>query len=228
MRFTNLDVSYATINVDGPVAFERLHTSGELHIVSKDMVTSIYGTAPVHDRSNYTYYSLNEEGASSGEHEVIHARDFALDKAQKSMATIHDRLANVSGVAGASDVVPSSDGSMYLYIESPTYQRSNGLLLHIDTGYRAANQRWSAEDLSAKLVDYKAYDSFVAHYGDVAGAFGRYDLLELAPRSVSEIVQAVQHQRVVLQQANGQLRIVEKQPEQGEKREREERRVANE
>ena len=228
VRFTNLDVSYATINVDGPVAFERLHTSGELHIVSKDMVTSIYGTAPVHDRSNYTYYSLNEEGASSGEHEVIHARDFALDKAQKSMATIHDRLANVSGVAGASDVVPSSDGSMYLYIESPTYQRSNGLLLHIDTGYRAANQRWSAEDLSAKLVDYKAYDSFVAHYGDVAGAFGRYDLLELAPRSVSEIVQAVQHQRVVLQQANGQLRIVEKQPEQGEKREREERRVANE
>lgn len=227
VRFTNLDVSYATINVDGPVAFERLHTSGELHIVSQDMVTSIYGKIPVHDDSNYVYYSLNEESASSGEHEVIHARDFALDKAQKSMETIHDRLANASGT-GASDIAPDGAGWMYLYIDSPTYQRSNGLLLHIDTGYRAANQRWSAEDLSTKLADFQSHDSFVAHYGDAAGIFSRYDLLELAPRSVSQIVQDVRYQQAVLQRSNGLLRIAENKGEQSEKREREERRVANE
>lgn len=225
VRFTNINVSNATIKVEGSVGFDRLYTAGELHIVSQDMITSIYGKAPVHDTSNYLYYSLSETSSSSNAHEVIHARDFALDKAQNSMALVHNRLVNVGkyvpGV-GASD-----DGWMYLYIDSPTYQRSNGLLLHIDTGYRSANQRWSAEDLSAKLVDFKSNDAFVAHYGDAAPIFGRYGLVEYAPRSVSEIVQDVQSQRVVLQQSNGLLRIENAPKEQENEREREERQVAN-
>lgn len=225
VRFTNINVSNATIKVEGSVGFDRLYTAGELHIVSQDMITSIYGKAPVHDTSNYLYYSLSETSSSSNAHEVIHARDFALDKAQNSMALVHDRLVNagkyVPGV-GASD-----DGWMYLYIDSPTYQRSNGLLLHIDTGYRSANQRWSAEDLSAKLVDFKSNDAFVAHYGDAAPIFGRYGLVEYAPRSVSEIVQDVQSQRVVLQQSNGLLRIENAPKEQENEREREERQAAN-
>ena len=225
VRFTNINVSNATIKVEGSVGFDRLYTAGELHIVSQDMITSIYGKAPVHDTSNYLYYSLSETSSSSNAHEVIHARDFASDKAQNSMALVHDRLVNagkyVPGV-GASD-----DGWMYLYIDSPTYQRSNGLLLHIDTGYRSANQRWSAEDLSAKLVDFKSNDAFVAHYGDAAPIFGRYGLVEYAPRSVSEIVQDVQSQRVVLQQSNGLLRIENAPKEQENEREREERQAAN-
>ena len=225
VRFTNINVSNATIKVEGSVGFDRLYTAGELHIVSQDMITSIYGKAPVHDTSNYLYYSLSETSSSSNAHEVIHARDFALDKAQNSMALVHDRLVNagkyVPGV-GASD-----DGWMYLYIDSPTYQRSNGLLLHIDTGYRSANQRWSAEDLSAKLVDFKSNDAFVAHYGDAAPIFGRYGLVEYAPRSVSEVVQEVQSQRVVLQQSNGLLRIENAPKEQENERKREERQAAN-
>ena len=225
VRFTNINVSNATIKVEGSVGFDRLYTAGELHIVSQDMITSIYGKAPVHDTSNYLYYSLSETSSSSNAHEVIHARDFALDKAQNSMALVHDRLVNagkyVPGV-GASD-----DGWMYLYIDSPTYQRSNGLLLHIDTGYRSANQRWSAEDLSAKLVDFKSNDAFVAHYGDAAPIFGRYGLVEYAPRSVSEVVQDVQSQRVVLQQSNGLLRIENAPKEQENERKREERQAAN-
>lgn len=225
VRFTNINVSNATIKVEGSVGFDRLYTAGELHIVSQDMITSIYGKAPVHDTSNYLYYSLSETSSSSNAHEVIHARDFALDKAQNSMALVHDRLVNagkyVPGV-GASD-----DGWMYLYIDSRTYQRSNGLLLHIDTGYRSANQRWSAEDLSAKLVDFKSNDAFVAHYGDAAPIFGRYGLVEYAPRSVSEVVQEVQSQRVVLQQSNGLLRIENAPKEQENERKREERQAAN-
>ena len=101
----------------------------------------------------------------------------------------------------------NNTGWMYLYIDSPTYQRSTGLLLHFDTGYRSAAQRWSAEDLSAKLADYKPYATYEEHYGDFAGMFGRYDLVEIAPRPVSEIVHDVMSQRVQLQKDNEQLRL---------------------
>ena len=225
VRFTNINVSNATIKVEGSVGFDRLHTTGELHIISQDMITSIYGKAPVHDTSNYLYYSLSENSSSSNAHEVIHARDFALDKAQNSMALVHNRLVNAGKYVPS--VGTSDDGWMYLYIDSPTYQRSNGLLLHIDTGYRSANQRWSAEDLSAKLVDFKSNDAFVAHYDAAAPIFGRYGLVEYAPRSVSEILQDVQSQRVVLQQSNGQLRIENAPKEQKNEHEREERQAAN-
>ena len=98
-----------------------------------------------------------------------------------------------------------------LYVDTPRYQRSNGLLLHIDTGYRSANQRWSAEDLSAKLVDFKPNDSFVAHYGNPAVYFGRYDLLELPAQPKSEIAYTANSGKVVLQKDNSGLRIEEKQ-----------------
>ena len=71
-------------------------------------------------------------------------------------------------------------GWMNLYIDTPRDQRSNGLLLHIDTGYHSAPQRWSAEDLAAKLLDYKPSMSYNAHYGDVYGLFTRYNVIELS------------------------------------------------
>ena len=99
---------------------------------------------------------------------------------------------------------------MNLYVDSANYQRSNGLLLHIDTGYASANQRWSAEDLSNKLVDFKSHDTYVAHYGDAAGIFGRYDLVEAPIRPVSDIMQEQCKAKVVLQRDNSGLRIEEK------------------
>lgn len=225
VRFTNIDVSYATIKVEGSIGFDKLHTTGELHVVSQDMVTSVYGVAPVHDTGNYLYYSLTESSSSSNEHDVIRARDFALEKAQNSMEAVHNRLANAGN---GSLTAPDGDGWMYLYIDLPTYQRSNGLLLHIDTGYRSANQRWSAEDLSGKLVDFKSHDAYVAHYSDTAGSFSRYDLLEIAPRSVAQIVQDVTSGKVVLQESNGQLRIAASQDKQDNVQEHEERKAANE
>lgn len=225
VSFTNIDVSYATIKVEGSIGFDKLHTTGELHVVSQDMVTSVYGVAPVHDTGNYLYYSLTESSSSSNEHDVIRARDFALEKAQNSMEAMHNRLANAGN---GSLTAPDGDGWMYLYIDLPTYQRSNGLLLHIDTGYRSANQRWSAEDLSGKLVDFKSHDAYVAHYSDTAGSFSRYDLLEIAPRSVAQIVQDVTSGKVVLQESNGQLRIAASQDKQDNVQEHEERKAANE
>lgn len=70
------------------------------------------------------------------------------------------------------------DGWLDLYVDSSNYQRSNGLLLHIGTGYGSGYQRWSAEDLGTKLVDFKSHDAFVTNYGDTANIFRRYDLIE--------------------------------------------------
>ena len=96
---------------------------------------------------------------------------------------------------------------MNLYVDTSNYQLSNGLLLHIDTGYRSANQRWSAEDLSGKLVDFKSHDSFVANYGNPAGFFDRFDLFEQPARPMSEILHTANRDKVVLQQDNTGLRI---------------------
>ena len=82
--------------------------------------------------------------------------------------------------------------------------------------------------MSGKLADFKSHDAFVAHYSDTAGSFGRYDLLEIAPRSVAQIVQDVTSGKVVLQASNGQLRIATSQDKQDNAHEREEHKAANE
>ena len=224
VRFTTTSVTDATINIDGAASFDKLHSEGALHIVSPGMVAGVYGRAPYHDSSNYLYYDLGGN-SSSGGHEQIKAEYFTVAKALDNMSKIQDKIDNAANRGQASG---NNDGWMYLYIDSPTYQRSNGLLLHIDTGYRSANQRWSAEDLSGKLVDFKSHDAFVAHYSDTVGSFGRYDLLEIAPRSVAQIVQDVTSGKVVLQESNGQLRVAASQDKQDNGQEREERKAANE
>ena len=82
--------------------------------------------------------------------------------------------------------------------------------------------------MSGKLADFKSHDAFVAHYSDAAGSFSRYNLLELAPRSVAQIVQDVTSGKVVLQESNGQLRIAVSQDKQDNVQEHEERKAANE
>ena len=96
---------------------------------------------------------------------------------------------------------------MNLYVDTSNYQRSNGLLLHIDTGYRSANQRWSTEDLSTKLVDFKSQGAFAINYGDAFGSFGRYDLVEMPARPVGDILHTSNRGKVVLQKDNNVLRI---------------------
>ena len=226
VRFTTTSVTDATITIDGTASFDKLHSEGKLEIVAPNMVTAVYGKAPYHDDSNYLYYDLGGTNTSSSGHEQIRDEYFGVNNALHSIDVIKDRIEGAANGSGPASL--ENGGWMYLYIDSPTYQRSNGLLLHIDTGYRAANQRWTAEDLSGKLADFKSHDAFIAHYGDMAGIFGRYGLIDFAPRSVGQIVQDVQAQKVTLQQSNGQLRIAAVQKEQDEDNEREKRSAANE
>ena len=226
VRFTTTSVTDATITIDGTASFDKLHSEGKLEIVAPNMVTAVYGKAPYHDDSNYLYYDLGGTNTSSSGHEQIRDEYFGVNNALHSIDVIKDRIEGAANGSGPASL--ENGGWMYLYIDSPTYQRSNGLLLHIDTGYRAANQRWTAEDLSGKLADFKSHDAFIAHYGDMAGIFGRYGLVDFAPRSVGQIVQDVQAQKVTLQQSNGQLRIAAVQKEQDEDNEREKLPAANE
>lgn len=87
------------------------------------------------------------------------------------------------------DLGDSTDngGWMNLYVDGPRDQRSNGLLLHIDTYYHSANQRWSAEDLITKLVDFKPVMSYNAHFGDVYGMFARYNIIELPEEDEEQV-----------------------------------------
>ena len=94
-------------------------------------------------------------------------------------------------------------------------------MLHIDTGYRSANQRWSAEDLSAKLNDYKPVQSYEEHYGDAVGIFGRYDLLEATERPVAEILHSANSNKVALHKDNQGLRIETQQENEQEEKKKE-------
>ena len=220
VRFTTMNVTNADVSIGGIMSIDKLHVGGEAHFESQGYVTGVYGggTRPYHDKSNALYYDLGDGTGSGGNNMRVTADEFRAVLAEdsetiKALKTMRELKARMAQAGSAPDTFGKGDnnGWMNLYVDTPRYQRSNGLLLHIDTGYRSANQRWSAEDLSAKLVDFKPNDSFVAHYGNPAVYFGRYDLLELPAQPKSEIAYTANSGKVVLQKDNSGLRIEEKQ-----------------
>ena len=58
--------------------------------------------------------------------------------------------------------------------------------------------------MSAKLVDYDPYDTYLDHYADMADIFSRSYLIDAPERSSSDILFPAQGGRIVLKQdANG-------------------------
>lgn len=220
VRFTTMNVTNAKVEVGGKLSVDKLHVDSAAHFTSFDFVTGVYGggTAPKHDSSNALYYDLGD-GTGNGYNMRVSAEEFRAIKegtpetvrALATMKSLKERLAQVAATPGTFNT--DNSGWMNLYVDKSNYQRSNGLLLHIDTGYRSANQRWSAEDLSTKLVDFTAHEAFTTNYGDVAGTFGRYDLVESSAKPMGEILHTVNENKVVLQKDNSSLRIEEKQEE---------------
>ena len=220
VRFTTMNVTNADVEIGGKLSIDKLHVAGAGHFTSFDFVTGVYGggSAPKHDSSNALYCDLGD-GTGSGYNMRVSAEEFRAIKegtpetvrALATMKSLKERLALVAATPGTFNT--DNSGWMNLYVDKSNYQRSNGLLLHIDTGYRSANQRWSAEDLSTKLVDFIAHEAFTTNYGDVAGTFGRYDLVESSAKPMGEILHTANENKVVLQKDNSSLRIEEKQEE---------------
>ena len=220
VRFTTMNVTNANVSIGGTLSIDKLHVGGEAHFDSQGYVTGVYGggTTPYHDSSNALYYDLSDGSANTGLNMRVTADEFRAvregEQAEmRALATMKELKARLQQAGSAPDTFGqgmSNNAWMNLYVDTSNYQRSNGLLLHIDTGYRSANQRWSAEDLSGKLVDFKSHDSFVAHYGNMASFFDRFDLLEQTARPMSEVLHTANKEKVVLQQDNNGLRIEEK------------------
>lgn len=227
VRFTTMNVTNANVEIGGKLSIDKLHVAGAGHFTGLGFVTGVYGgsTAPYHDSSNALYYDLGTgsgDGAgmrvSADEFRAVKEGTSATVRALETMKSLKERF-NQLGIA-PDTFNKDNSGWMNLYVDTPRYQRSNGLLLHIDTGYRSANQRWSAEDLSAKLMDFKAHEAFSANYSDVAGTFGRYYLVEVSPnKPVGEILHTANENTVVLQRDNSGLRIeAQQENEQEEKK----------
>ncbi len=183
VRFTTMNVTNADVRVGGKLSVDKLHVAGKGIFTSMGYVTGVYGIAPDHDSSNALYFDL---GTGSGNNGLqLKAEEFRAIKegnpeevrALTTMRNLRERLDKAG--TGADTFNTDNDGWMNLYVDGPRRQRSNGLLLHIDTYYHSANQRWSAEDLSAKLLDYRPVQSYETLYGDALGMFDRYNLWEL-------------------------------------------------
>ena len=221
VRFTTLNVTNANIFIGGEMKIDKLHVGGEAHFNSLGYVTGVYGGGmlPNHDASNALYYDLGDGSGNGGLNLRVSAEKFRVVRegeqeqlrALTTMKALKERLKQASTAPETFGQSANNNGWMNLYVDTAKYQRSNGLLLHIDTGYRSANQRWSAEDLSTNLADFQSNETYVAHYGDVVGSFGRYDLIEVPNRPVGELLHTASSGRVVLQKDNKGLRIEEEQ-----------------
>ncbi len=182
VRFTTLNVTDAEIKVGGKLGIDKFHVGGKAIFDSMGYVTGVYGRAPYHDDSHALYFD-NGNG-QGGRGMTLHAPEFYAEKnpdtghipALDTLAGLKERLEKASG--GSETFGKDNGGWMNLYIDGPHDQRSNGLLLHIDTYFHSLNQRWAAEDLSGKLMDFKPYMGYMSHYEVPFTVYDRYNVLE--------------------------------------------------
>ena len=184
VRFTKLNVTDADVNVGGKLGIDKLHVEGKAIFDSMGYVTGVYGRAPSHDDSHALYFD-NGTGVggygmklTADEFRAISEGDPEEIRAITRMNRLRDELVNTSKESGAGTFGKDNGGWMNLYIDGPHDQRSNGLLLHIDTYFHSLNQRWSAEDLSSKLMDFKPYMGYMSHYDVPVTVYDRYNVLE--------------------------------------------------
>ena len=182
VRFTTLNVTDAKVKVGGKLGIDKLHVGGQAIFDSMGYVTGVYGRAPYHDDSHALYFD-NGNG-QGGRGMMLYAREFFAEtnletgniRALDTLAGLRDRLEKAFG--GSETFGKDNGGWMNLYVDGPHDQRSNGLLLHIDTYFHSLNQRWSAEDLSGKLMDFKPYMGYMSHYEVPFTVYDRYNVLE--------------------------------------------------
>ena len=183
VRFTTLNVTKADVTTGGKLGIDALHVEDNAHFEAMGFTTGVYGKAPHHDSSHALYFDIGHgQGGSRGY--TLKADDFYVIKentpegirAIRSLRELHDWLDQAG--KGAETFGKDNGDWMNLYIDGPHGQRSNGLLLHIDTYFHSLNQRWSAEDLASKLLDFKPYMGYMAHYDVPMTVYDRYNVIE--------------------------------------------------
>ena len=115
--------------------------------------------------------------------------------------------------AGSNVIVdPGNDSGNWLNIKM---DEEGSKTTVVDDAGRDVNNKDYPAQMSAKLVDYDPYDTYLEHYADMADIFSRSYLIDTPERSSSDILFPVQGGRVVLKQdVNGlHLEISEEEQE---------------
>ena len=213
--FRSLNVTNAEITVGGKLSVDKMHVGGAAHLYTPGMKTGVFGigATPKADDSNVLYFDANSEECGKGGMKLTAEQFRAVQdegsdtlRVFKTMEELHDALrADAAGGNAGAD----ANGWMNLYVDSGNHQTSNGLLLRIDHNYYAGLQRWSAEDLSTKLLDYKIEQTYEDLFADPINIYNRYDLVEVPAKPVGELVQVVTPNRVTLTKVNDKLYVEE-------------------
>ncbi|MCQ2373870.1 MAG: hypothetical protein MJ050_07320, partial [Phascolarctobacterium sp.] len=162
------------------VAIDSLTVKDKVYASGYDYDASIYGTKPEHDDSKAIYFDDKVGSAAISEYSIDFDNLF-FGKDAKTQA-IKDVINEIK--KSKPDVILGTDKGMNLYISDSHNQTSNGKLLHLDNYYYVHNQRYSAEDLSRILADYKAMHTYALYYGDNLGLFKRNNLYELPSNEI--------------------------------------------
>ena len=181
------------LNITGDVVFDNLNVTNANVTASGNIDVNKLG---VDDKGQAQLTSNKNPENENGTTVTVVGKDAAPD-------------------AGSGNVIvaPGNDSDTWLNIKM---DEEGSKTTVVDDAGRDVNNKDYPAQMSAKLVDYDPYDTYLEHYADMADIFSRSYLIDTPERTSSDILAPAQGGRVVLKQdANGlHLEIVEEQSEQ--------------
>lgn len=189
-HFGTLNVQRAEVNITdgGTLAIDRLHILEKGIFDAVGYKTSVYGTkeSPYKDTSFAIYYDNGTGKGGKGNRydfrKLFNLTDDYLVGAER-FSTVANEIASAReqiAKGGIKTYGNTSDtaGWVNLYIDTPTYQRSNGLLLHLRNGHYAGVQRYPLDNLAAIQNGVQAMDAYNTYFNSPVNQGSRYDLVD--------------------------------------------------
>lgn len=191
--FSTLNATTANINVlnGGQLAIDKLHIADKGYFNAMDYLTAVYGRPVYNEGSKSVYYDVGDGKGNDFTQDLQLEKmlfgAYGTDKDAGDTAPSYKKPVYVSEVrekltqkgAAVGPFTKYNKGWMNLYIDSPNFQRSNGILLNINDYYYANHQRYAANDHFTMVADMKPANVYGFYYKDQLGLFDRYNLIGL-------------------------------------------------
>lgn len=191
--FSTLNATTANINVlnGGQLAIDKLHIADKGYFNAMDYLTAVYGRPVYNEGSESVYYDVGDGKGNDFTQDLQLEKmlfgAYGTDKDAGDTAPSYKKPVYVSEVrekltqkgAAVGPFTKYNKGWMNLYIDSPNFQRSNGILLNINDYYYANHQRYAANDHFTMVADMKPANVYRFYYKDQLGLFDRYNLIGL-------------------------------------------------
>lgn len=196
-------VASSNTTADSKLTVDVNGAGGSGTAVKNDLVLNVDGDVVI-DNLNVTKAEVTASGN-------IDVNKIGVDDKGQAQLTSNKKTENDSGTtvtvvgkdatpdAGSGNVIvaPGNDSDTWLKIEMN--EEGSKTTVMNDPG----SNDYPAQ-MSAKLVDYDPYDTYLDHYADMADIFSRSYLIDAPERSSSDILFPAQGGRIVLKQdANG-------------------------